>query len=290
MHRLALWTRASSVVQYQNLDGVEDHLESFYFGEHEYKFGALAGSHDSVDILVLSSPKGAKTKLDLQFCEKVVPSFLVEDLMELLCININLLTKDMRKQLPPASLITSRTPQIPVALKQSPPLRSQRSSDRLLMLPKTSALHLRSKSIPSVPGLSQKYNPSGDLVMRVWTFVLSIDDWKTSLGEIDIHANFYDIWGNLIAAAKFAECYSQEGVEVTMEEIIEHPTMHMQTLLVSKRLSGKAKRQWYKAASSGNQKGRGHVATVPGPETARLPVRSRKFSGWKKNSGLRVRN
>lgn len=275
-----LWTRCSSVVQHQNLDGVEEHLESFKFGDHECKIGILAPSHDSMDILVFSSPKGTKIRVDLNFCEKVIPPFLAEDLMELLCINIGLLTTDMRKNLPPASLITSLPPQIPVAMNPSTPLlRTQTSSDKFSMLHRPSTLHLRShrssSSISPPPARFRRNTPSQQLVMRVWASVLSNGDPNTSAAEIDINACFYDIWGSLIAAAQFSEYYGREGIDVTMEEIIENPSMQMQNMLVAKRMSAKVnKRQRYKTADSA--------------QTDSPPVKGRKFTKWAKASVMRV--
>jgi len=285
-----LWTRCSSVVQHQNLDGVEEHLESFKFGQHDCKFGALAPSHDSMDILVFSSPKGSKVRIDLQFCERVIPSFLAEDLMELLCINLRLLSTDMRKLLPPASLITSLPPQIPVDMKQtSPLLRSQSSNDKLSAFGKSSALTLssnsRSSSISPIPSLFHKNNRAHGLVTRVWSSVLSTGDPESPF-EIDTHTCFYDIWGNLLAAAQFSECFSQEGIDITMEEIIENPSIHMQTLLVGKKIAGQgSKRHWYKSTKPGKREGRNDA---PRSAAERPLVRVPKFAKWRKNSGLRV--
>lgn len=119
----------------------------------------------------------------------------------------------------------------------------------------------------------------------MWSSVLSTGDHDSPI-EFDIHARFYDIWGNLLAAAQFVECYSQEGIDVTMEEIIEHPSIHMQTLLLSKRMSEKgSKRQWYKITDSGKTESRKNAANIL-IETP--PVKGRKFTKWRKSSALRV--
>ena len=62
---------------------------------------------------------------------------------------------------------------------------------------------------------------------------------KTGCGdfdESDLNCKpFFEIWGNMIAAAQLSAFYHREGIPITMEEIVSHPTMHLQTLLVSER-------------------------------------------------------
>ncbi|KAH6714878.1 hypothetical protein BKA61DRAFT_734232 [Leptodontidium sp. MPI-SDFR-AT-0119] len=272
-----LWTRCSSVVQHQNLDGVEEHLKSFKFGHHDCKIGIMAPSHDSMDILVFSSPKGTKTRVDLNFCEKVIPSFLAEDLMELLCINIALLTGDVGKRLPPASLITSLPPQIPLAMKQSTShLRIQASDDKLLIMNKSSALQVYDHSRLASTGLFRKNNPSKEIVMRAWASILSSGDQSPT--EIDINVPFYDVWGSLLVASQFSEHYIREGFDVTMEEIIENPSMQMQTLLLS-NVSATVNKKQEKTRTNSNLR----VSKTESPL-----VKSTKFSKWAKTSVMRV--
>ena len=47
---------------------------------------------------------------------------------------------------------------------------------------------------------------------------------------------FFDTWEEIIIAARFVEFYNLEGISVTMEEIIEHPTINLQCLLVESRI------------------------------------------------------
>jgi aryl carrier-like protein len=50
---------------------------------------------------------------------------------------------------------------------------------------------------------------------------------------------FFKIWRNQIAAAQLSASYRREGIPITMEQIVTHPTMHFQALLVSQRSAAK---------------------------------------------------
>lgn len=240
-----LWTRFSSVVQHQNLDGVEDLLEAFRFGEAECKFGAFAPSHDSVDVLVLSSPKGSKTKIDLHFSENLIPSQFAEDMMDLLCQNIQLLSDGTHNMLPPTSTWTSSQPQIPLLAKQL----------------KEPQVQLNAENMAALNVLSARRNGRGDqfrqadtpwqtTVERAWNHILRTDDEPMIPNEeVTSHTSFFNVWGSLLAAAQFSEFYARHGLDITMEEIIDNPTIHLQCLLIMQkmglRVSTAAKRPWY---------------------------------------------
>jgi non-ribosomal peptide synthetase component F len=91
-----LWTRFSSVVQHQNLDGLEDIIcNRFRFGEAVCRSGGLQRQQDSLDILVVSaSVVGSPERIavNMVYNEKLLAPDFVSDMMDLLLTNIELLT------------------------------------------------------------------------------------------------------------------------------------------------------------------------------------------------------
>jgi hypothetical protein len=60
-----LWTRFSTVVQQQNLDGVEEALQGFGFDDAYCHLTAFEGQSDPTDILVLASLTYGGTRTDV---------------------------------------------------------------------------------------------------------------------------------------------------------------------------------------------------------------------------------
>ena len=74
-----------------------------------------------------------------------------------------------------------------------------------------------------------------ELVVRAWDHVLE----PAAAGSTDVKGTtrFYDIWGSLAAAAQLADFYTRRaGVKVTVEEVVEHPTMLAQSVLLADRI------------------------------------------------------
>ncbi|KAJ5173534.1 uncharacterized protein N7500_001465 [Penicillium coprophilum] len=60
--------------------------------------------------------------------------------------------------------------------------------------------------------------------------------WNTVMGESDgIDIPFFSRWGSLMAAAHFVAAYRKMGIELTMEEVLEAPTMRAQIILCADR-------------------------------------------------------
>jgi hypothetical protein len=88
----------------------------------------------------------------------------------------------------------------------------------------------------AISGAGEKSRSIESVVQKVWNKVLgSASDHSKE--PITTETPFYDIWGSLIAAAHFTDCYRGEGLDIKMEDIIEHPSMRLQgELLRRKRL------------------------------------------------------
>lgn len=86
--------------------------------------------------------------------------------------------------------------------------------------------------------LPKSASPSGSsaatdaLVRDAWRFVLG-DDLKTRQGPISDATPFYEVWGDLIAASALAKFYNESGFRVKTEDLVDHPTMEAQKILLS---------------------------------------------------------
>ncbi|KAJ6189891.1 hypothetical protein N7519_004799 [Penicillium mononematosum] len=75
-----------------------------------------------------------------------------------------------------------------------------------------------------------------DAVKYEQTLTKAQSVWKTVIGESDeMDTPFFSRWGSLIAAAHFVTAYRKVGIELTMEEVLEAPTMRGQVLLCANR-------------------------------------------------------
>jgi hypothetical protein len=75
-----------------------------------------------------------------------------------------------------------------------------------------------------------------DLFAQTWEYILEpVRDQRVPARDKPITGvtRFYDVWGNLIAAAQFADFYAGRGVQVLAEEMIECPSMLAQSLLLA---------------------------------------------------------
>ncbi|KAF9636542.1 putative nonribosomal peptide synthase protein [Lasiodiplodia theobromae] len=242
-----LWTRFSTVVQHQNLDGVEDALKKFRFGDSTCKFGALPGQADQVDILVLSMPQRNSNvvEVSLNFSDKVVEPQLAAELLDELVANIALLTNDDDMHTTTLPSYTHLAPQIPVLA------RCARDADGNL-LPgagdKGAAAAASGKRLADVAG-----DQVQALVRRAWEDVLlatpssdSADSEEEPVVD-ETTTCWYNVWGSMVAAAQLAEWYTRalpEGVEVvTMEDVIECPTMVGQAGMLEEKMAAVSRRK-----------------------------------------------
>ena len=220
------WTRFGSVVQYQNLDGRTDAFNEFSFGDTRCRLSAFQGRYQPADILVLATPSkdGSSVKIALQFDshQGILSRDYVNHLLDRLLAGINLLST---AALPDMQLLPPITSQslLPIPL-----------SIQNLYVNRTTAAAAAGYSFESVPERIK------DIVTQAWTTILE------PLPDQPIHAYnnshvtgvtpFYDVWGSLIAAAQFVDFYAQYGVSVSVDDMVEHPSMLTQSILVAKQL------------------------------------------------------
>lgn len=258
-----LWTRFSSIVQHQNLDGVEELMVSdagFRFGDAACKFGAVQGEPDMFDVLVMTSPLPDDNKavisgpgrqhphdenrisIKFLFNDKVLMPDLIVHLMDRFIANIDLLTTGKHDQ--PTE-------------KPAPPSSDSGNANALM-----------SKAGPIIPVLARKYAKKGMpidrtraalarglkfeemmpeirmLVRNAWGHVALLSNKRERSGSDESASGqgqttiaFYDVWGSLLAAAQLADFYSQHGrLKISMEDVIKHPSMLAQSVMLTEKM------------------------------------------------------
>lgn len=251
-----LWTRFSSIVQHQNLDGVEEMMTSdagFSFGDASCRFGAVQGEPDMFDVLVMTSPlpndekaSNSTTRVQPQnrisvkflFNEKILRPDLINHLMDRFIANVELLTTGNHQQTEDSALVSPG--QVSSILPNSQPMipvLARNHVDAGMPMDRTNVALARglkfNEMVPEVQVLVRKAWESVALVPGPGTESES----DSESGHDPTTVAFYDIWGSLLAAAQLAEFYNQhENLKVSMEDMIEHPSMLAQSFLLAEKM------------------------------------------------------
>ncbi|KAK4160274.1 hypothetical protein QBC43DRAFT_114853 [Cladorrhinum sp. PSN259] len=229
------WTRFSTVLQHQTEDTaiLPSEPKSFHLGGAACKFTINESrAQDMPDLLIRSfeRPPG-RVDLTIQFCSERVPEAFAERALQMLAANIGVLTTGslMQEVIPMGSQYRGMMKRIPMT-PSSPPLASGATD---------SASLIASMAHEQVQAIRQA-------VSNTWLSILN----PLALGVPDdqVHnAAFYDLWGSLIPASQMMQQLNRElpkvnipgadsNLKVTMEEIIENPTMLKQFELIASKV------------------------------------------------------
>jgi len=256
------WTRFSTVVQHRSQDAAVSPQEAklFRLGSATCKLTVVEpGAKDVYDLLVQStSRKQGEVELKLTFCGDRVPTTVAEPALRLLCETINMLTSGSIAEpiIPSCYQYRAMEKRIPVP----PPFTSADPAPRHPLDDAVSPVTPQHSAAPSTPENEVTRLPEEQIraiqaaISKAWSSVLK----PRTLGVPEEHlhtAAFYDLWGSLIPAAQLAAHLNRElprlavpGLDpssamVTMEDIIEHPTMLSQFQLIARKMSADAKTQ-----------------------------------------------
>ncbi|MCJ1393829.1 hypothetical protein MMC18_006705 [Xylographa bjoerkii] len=250
------WERLNSVVLYQNLD---EGVNSLSVDKSPVHLGEIRPPADRADIAVYIEPQGSDTLINLDFCTEVIPMSLVQELLEKLCFHIQDFCKDVnatlklpekcgstlpRFPIPPRRLQNpDMLPSNPATVHSSPSLK--RSADRL----NTNSLYnincndeaAKKKQRQSVAvhqedvllQPSWKHKHLQKIVEEAWKFILCCE--RSDLVKYrEISTPYFEVWGSHIATYGLARSYCREGFEVTVEDVIESPTIALQVDLLGR--------------------------------------------------------
>lgn len=239
------WSRFSTVVQHQREDTaiIPGEPKTFHLGSTPCTFDMIEPkAQDLHDFFVRSIMHGqGKVELGLTFSTDRVPEDLADYALRLLTDTVNMLTAStsiMQPIIPSAHQYRAMQKRIPL----SPTSSSGEPSAAPMAISELEENKLASFIPP-------------DQALAIQTAISKA--WKTtldphSLGVPDEHvhrAAFYDLWGSLIPAAQLASQLNRSlpklhlpglddlGTTLSMEDIIDHPSMHAQFGLVAARMA-----------------------------------------------------
>ncbi|KAI1756763.1 hypothetical protein F4782DRAFT_280290 [Xylaria castorea] len=227
-----LWAGFGTIVLYQHLDGVEEVVQglSLDFGDGVCSLTTVEGQYSHADIVVLVTPKSSNDNVDVALYydaegeNRGLTRTFMAHVLDRLLDNIEMLSSVPGEQLLPKTIETPR-----ISLMTQNPAKSQEED-------------IYRRAVAEVSGYSFEDMPSKvkDIVTNAWESILSpLPDQYIRESDQPPTGNipFYDIWGsNLIAASQFAAFYAGHSVQVTAEEMIEHPSKLAQSILLAKRM------------------------------------------------------
>ncbi|OIW27888.1 non-ribosomal peptide synthetase [Coniochaeta ligniaria NRRL 30616] len=283
------WTRLSTVVQHQDAETaiIPGEPKTFHLGSTPCIFDVVESkAKDVYDIFVRSTTRGqGKIELGLTFSTDRIPEDLADYALRLLCDSVNMFTSGsiMLSIIPSAHQYRAMQKRIPLPPR---PTSSGEPSTATAPMPEIEERTLSSFLPPDQARVIQT------VISTAWKVILNPRD----LGVPDEHihrAAFYDLWGSLIPAAQLAAQLNrtlpklglpgldQSAPIVSMEEIIDHPTMHTQfELVAAKMATGQAKPLLQKS----------HGRSVSMPETGPHGHTAKKPSGSVSSAATVVKN
>ncbi|KAJ4315639.1 hypothetical protein N0V94_005836 [Neodidymelliopsis sp. IMI 364377] len=206
------WTQFSSVVQHQNIGGG---LDTFSFGDSRCKADLLSAPTDGTDIWVMSYPETDMIRLGLNFSEALLPSRLMEHLLDRLCHNIAFMSApDNLHKLWYATVLEDA------------------SETNGQLLDKEERVQGSRKVVPDFMS-----NVMLQEVQDAWKAVFPDFSERFKRPASCLNTPFYDISGGLAVAGFFVRWYQRAGIDVDLDDIVECPTMILQDMLLRRKTS-----------------------------------------------------
>ncbi|KAH8805177.1 hypothetical protein F5884DRAFT_885253 [Xylogone sp. PMI_703] len=199
------WTRFSSILQHTNFNLELDEVGTM--GEATCQFESFSPPHDVSDMWLWSAPKDNGVWIDLTYSE-AIPQQLAEDMFDLLCSVIDKMSNNLEITVRTVEELHASTFQIPLEIQKEP-------SSQFLEL-------------------ETDVSPGAKLIVKnTWKSILGFGD---SRAGIEAETPFFELNGQPIIAAQLASVYRREGITITVEQVIDHPTISSQMHLITKLL------------------------------------------------------
>ncbi|KAF8860374.1 hypothetical protein BDZ45DRAFT_800950 [Acephala macrosclerotiorum] len=204
------WTRFSSILQHTNFNVGMDATDMW--GDLEMHLGNFTPSHDVSDIWIWTGPTEDGFYVDFTYSEATLPQSLAEEMADMLCAHIKKISENAMS--PIASVLAKLEPKLPVSVDYID----------------------ENESVMNDATTSDDAEKAKEVVLQAWKSVLG-DDIDDSLPhEVTDHSPFYELRGDLLAAAQLSMAFAKRGYEISPEEIITHPTIHRQSALISLKM------------------------------------------------------
>ena len=212
------WERLSSIVLYQNLD--ESSTDSVTMAGSPVKINEIVFSTDRADVLIYFEPQGLETVARIRFCPDVLAGSFAQELLDRLCFHIQDFRRDPNAPLRVLSGLNG-TPRIPL---------NAESLERGNM---ANMVAQRKGNLLSLVGSEDNSARIQEIVKAAWVSVMACDQPDVDKYR-EAQTPFFDVWGHLIAAHGLADFYRRRGFDVTLEDLMENPTINLQRDLLQR--------------------------------------------------------
>ncbi|KAK0130297.1 hypothetical protein ONS96_000818 [Cadophora gregata f. sp. sojae] len=196
------WTRFSSILQHTNFNTGMDALDMW--GDVEMRLGNFTPGHDVSDIWIWTGPAGENFSIDFTYSSDTLPEALAQEMLDSLCENIGKLFECPSS--PMDSLLATLQARLPLPLTE------------------------KSSSVPRAPASPEILA----VVQATWAIIFGDDENALPPGTID-STPFFNLRGDLLAAAQISCELGKRGFQMTPEDVIDNPDMEMQAEFLSAR-------------------------------------------------------
>ncbi|KAF7594115.1 hypothetical protein BBP40_010114 [Aspergillus hancockii] len=189
-------------VFHQNVE-YEGHMQ---LDDNMYRMGGAGVVDNFTDITVVSKPTGdGKLDITLAYSQRsAINTSFAEKVLDMLCETAHSLITNPRITLPSPSTLRS--------------LPSQVIDD----IPRPTEEHFLNSNLNS-RSISELLVHS-DILNKTWQQVLPNRDADTPHPPFQLNSSFFSLGGDIFSMGQLAWCLEQEGLQVRLEELLEHPT------------------------------------------------------------------
>lgn len=240
------WTRFSSILQHTNLGdannfsrivvpkNVGTKAKLVAAGDVNFHLETVAPPHDVADIWIWSYPNGDdEFTFQFDYNTELISEAFANETINLLERTIKILCVSTSEQLPPPATVLHRgKTHISIPLEYKPPVH-----------------------VPDFDSSMQSAKRPELLVKRAWDIAFASNPIKRP-ARFSSDTPFFEVWGDLAVAAQLANFYQdEEKLAVSIEDIIENPTMSKQIQLLTKGSKAKMFKNLIKKPLSAAVKG-----------------------------------
>ena len=205
----AHWIQFGSIVTH---DQIAMPHRSFSSAESQWNLREVYGNgNDEADVGVRSTVERDNLTISIAFSDRLLSLDFMNQVLDQLCQLIQTFSSDVHANLPDYTTAVFGQ-QIPL------PYAHGFLPHKIMALPRSD-------------------NAILTIVQQVWESVLQDGQETFKWEKITHDTPFYEVWGRLIAAAQFSFAFRQKGYDISMEEVIDNPTIRLQVdLCIEKSL------------------------------------------------------
>ncbi|KAJ9404992.1 hypothetical protein DTO045G8_7318 [Paecilomyces variotii] len=215
------WTYFTSTVQHQNIDNRKE----LQMGDINYTVTGYGADQDFSDFAIVSTPLDTGVvEITLSFSinkdnNNNNNTSFAEHVLDMLCTTAHLISSHPTTILPTPTAL-SDTPSLIINNQPSPSSPSEKEKEETFL-----SNHLKGLKRSELIALS-------DILTRIWRQVLT-DPETNRCPSIQPDCSFFDLGGDIVSLAQVVWLLDEEGFQIQIESLIEHPTLVGQMVVLN---------------------------------------------------------